>query len=156
MLPRLAPAFAAVFAAAFVMVAAASASADTLFNQRGGDHAIKGYDVVAYFTERDAVKGDAAHSHVWQGATWLFKTAANRDAFAADPEKYAPQYGGYCSYAMSRDYIADITPTAWKIVDDKLYLNNSRAVHLWWLTDQSDNIRKADANWPGQRDKLAP
>lgn len=153
MLSRLA----AVFAAAFVMLAAVSgASADTLFNQRGGDHAIKGYDVVAYFTESDAVKGDAAHSHVWQGATWLFKTAANRDAFAAEPEKYAPQFGGYCSYAMSRDYIADITPTAWKIVDNKLYLNNSRAVHLWWLADQSGNIEKANANWPGQRDKLTP
>ncbi len=134
---------------------AANAFAEgSVFNQSQGT-AIKGYDPVAYFTQSDAVKGSEDHSHDWNGVKWLFATAANRDAFAAEPDKFAPQYGGYCSYAMSRDYIADITPTAWKVVDGKLYLNNSKAVHLWWRADVPGNIVKADANWPGQKDKLA-
>ena len=128
--------FAAAFVAFIVVVAIATGAAaqSRVVNQSGGA-AIKGHDAVAYFTDQDAVKGDAQFSHAWNDATWLFKSAANRDAFAAGPEKYAPQYGGYCSYAMSRNYIADITPTAWKVVDGKLYLNNSRAVHLWWQAD---------------------
>ncbi len=151
MIPRLA---AFVLALSVALAAAGGAMAQSRVVNQSGGAAIKGYDPVAYFTDSDAVKGDPAFSHVWNEATWLFKTAANRDAFAADPEKYAPQYGGYCSYAMSRDYIADITPTAWKIVGGKLYLNNSRAVHLWWQADQSDNIRKADVNWPGKQADL--
>jgi len=148
--------FVAVLAVAlFTSLGATHALAQgTVFNQSGGT-AIKGYDPVAYFTQSDAVKGAEEHSHMWQGVKWLFATAANRDAFAAEPEKFAPQYGGYCSYAMSRDYVADITPTAWKVVDGKLYLNNSRAVHLWWQADIPSNISKADANWPGQKEKLA-
>jgi len=148
--------FAAVCAVVFLtLLGAANAFADgTVFNQSQGA-AIKGYDPVAYFTQSDAVKGAEEHSHMWSGVKWLFATAANRDAFAAEPEKFAPQYGGYCSYAMSRDYVADITPTAWKVVDGKLYLNNSKAVHLWWRADIPGNIQKADANWPGQKEKLA-
>lgn len=148
--------FAAVCAVVFLtLLGAANAFADgTVFNQSQGA-AIKGYDPVAYFTQSDAVKGAKEHSHMWSGVKWLFATAANRDAFAAEPEKFAPQYGGYCSYAMSRDYVADITPTAWKVVDGKLYLNNSKAVHLWWRADIPGNIQKANANWPGQKEKLA-
>ena len=104
----------------FTVFGAANAFADgSPFNQSQGA-AIKGYDPVAYFTQSDAVKGSEEHSHMWSGVKWLFSTAANRDAFAAEPDKYAPQYGGYCSYAMSRNYVADITPTAWKVVDGKL------------------------------------
>ncbi len=148
--------FAAVCAVVFLtLLGAANAFADgTVFNQSQGA-AIKGYDPVAYFTQSDAVKGAEELSNMWSGVKWLFATAANREAFAAEPEKFAPQYGGYCSYAMSRDYVADITPTAWKVVDGKLYLNNSQAVHLWWRADIPGNIQKADANWPGQKAKLA-
>ncbi len=147
---------AAVLAAVlFVAFVAPEASAQNrVVNQTDGV-AIKGYDPVAYFTEGSPVRGEAVHSHVWNDATWLFATAANRDAFAAAPEKFAPQYGGYCSYAMSRNYVADITPTAWKIVDGKLYLNNSRPVHVWWQADIGGNIAKADTHWPTQRTALA-
>ena len=138
-----------------VAFAAPEASAQNRVVNQSQGVAIKGYDPVAYFTQSDVVKGDATHSHVWNDATWLFATAANRDAFAAAPEKFAPQYGGYCSYAMSRNYVADITPTAWKIVDGKLYLNNSRPVHVWWQADIGGNIAKADTHWPTQRAALA-
>ena len=147
---------AAVLAAVFIVTfAAPDATAQTRVVNQSQGVAIKGYDPVAYFTQSDAVKGDATHAHVWNDATWLFATAANRDAFAADPEKFAPQYGGYCAYAMSRDYVADITPTAWKIVDGKLYLNNSRPVHVWWQADIAGNIAQGDTNWPGKRSDLA-
>lgn len=142
-------------AVVIVSLTASVASAQTRVVNQSQGVAIKGYDPVAYFTQSDAVKGDATHRHIWNDATWLFATAANRDAFAADPEKFAPQYGGYCAYAMSRNYIADITPTAWKIVEGKLYLNNSRPVHVWWQADIAGNIAQADTNWPGKRSELA-
>ncbi len=112
------------------------------------DLAIRGYDPVAYFTEGRAVEGDPAFALEHNGATWQFANAAHRDMFAADPEAYAPQYGGYCSWAVSRNYIATTDPHAWEIVDGKLYLNYSRAVHTLWKVGKRGNIAKADVNWP--------
>jgi hypothetical protein len=83
------------------------------------------------------------------GATWRFASAEHRDRFAVDPERYAPQYGGYCAWAVSQGYTAKIDPAAWKIVDDKLYLNYSKDVQSQWSSDIPGNIAKADANWPG-------
>jgi YHS domain-containing protein len=83
--------------------------------------AIKGYDPVAYFKSGKPVEGTGTHEHRWMGATWRFASAANRDAFAADPQRYAPQFGGYCAWAVSQGYTADIDPEAWTIVGDKLY-----------------------------------
>ncbi|MFN7947711.1 MAG: YHS domain-containing (seleno)protein [Blastocatellia bacterium] len=111
--------------------------------------AVKGYDVVAYFTQGKAVKGSNEFRHDWMGAKWYFVSAANRDEFAKSPEKYAPQYGGYCAWAVSNNYTADIDPEAWKIVGGKLYLNYNRDVQKMWEKDQSERIRKADTNWPG-------
>jgi YHS domain-containing protein len=85
--------------------------------------AIEGYDPVAYFNEGRPVEGKSEFSQEWMDATWYFASAENRDLFAADPEKYAPQYGGYCAWAVSQGYTANIDPQAWKVVDDKLYLN---------------------------------
>ena len=82
------------------------------------------------------------------GATWYFANAGNKDLFAADPEQYAPQYGGYCAYAVSQGYTAAIDPDAWKIVDDKLYLNFSLKVQKIWEEDIPGYIAKADVNWP--------
>lgn len=110
--------------------------------------AIKGYDPVAYFTEGGPAKGKSAHSHEWMGATWYFASGENRELFAADPEQYAPQYGGYCAYAVSQGYTAKIDPDAWKIVDDKLYLNFSLKVQKIWEEDIPGYIAKADINWP--------
>ena len=110
--------------------------------------AIKGYDPVAYFTDAKPMKGDAAFAAEWNGATWRFANAANRDAFKAAPEKYAPQYGGYCAWAVSQGYTAGIDPDAWKIVNGRLYLNYSADVQKKWSGDVPGHIAKADLNWP--------
>ncbi len=110
--------------------------------------AIDGTDAVAYFTEGKPVVGDAAFTHDYMGATWRFSSEENRDLFTADPAAYAPQYGGYCAFAVSRGGTASTVPEAWRIVDDKLYLNFSLRVQGFWLEDVPGNIAKADANWP--------
>jgi len=110
--------------------------------------AIKGYDAVAYFTDGKPVKGDSDYSYEWNGAEWRFSSAAHRDLFKADPVKYAPQYGGYCAWAVSRGYTAGIDPDAWKIVNGRLYLNYSMKVQQQWAEDIPGNIAKAEENWP--------
>ncbi len=117
--------------------------------------AIEGYDPVAYFNEGRPVEGKSEFSHDWLDATWYFASAKNRDLFAAAPDKYAPQYGGYCAWAVAHGYTAKIDPEAWKIVDDKLYLNYSKDVQAQWAQDIPGNITKGDANWPKIRADLA-
>jgi YHS domain-containing protein len=120
-----------------------------------GGIAIEGTDPLAYFTEGRPVEGSSAFEHEWMGATWRFASAENRDRFAANPEKYAPQYGGYCAWAVARGYTAKIDPEAWRIVDGKLYLNYSKDVQTQWSADIPGNITKGDANWPKLRADLA-
>ena len=110
--------------------------------------AIHGYDPVAYFKAGNPKKGSASFQHTWKGATWWFASAAHRDAFVSDPEKYAPQYGGYCAYAVAKGSTADIDPDAWKIVDGRLYLNYNKKIQQKWEKDQASFITKADAAWP--------
>ena len=114
-----------------------------------GGIAIDGSDAVAYFDGNGPVAGDPAITYAYMGATWQFSTEANRDAFAADPAAYAPQYGGYCAYAVSQGYTAPTVPEAWSIVDGKLYLNFSTGVRRRWERDIPGHIAAADANWPG-------
>ena len=113
-----------------------------------GGVAIKGTDPVAYFTLGEPVKGIKDFEAEWNGAKWRFATAGHRDLFKADPEKYAPQYGGYCAWAVSQGYTAGIDPEAWKIVDGKLYLNYSLEVQVNWEADIPGFIRLADENYP--------
>ena len=114
--------------ACFVLAAASAlAQVDTVNKDKKG-LALKGYDVVAYFTEQRPVPGSEAFTHQWMGATWRFSSAQNRDQFAAEPERFAPQFGGYCAWAVSNNYTAPVDVTAWKIVDGKLYLNYNRKV----------------------------
>ena len=113
-----------------------------------GGIAIDGWDPVAYFTDGKPVEGSKAYSFDWNGATWRFASAAHRDLFAQAPEKYAPQYGGYCAWAVSQGYTADIDPEAWKIEDGRLFLNYSLDVQKKWAADIPGNIAKAAANWP--------
>lgn len=115
--------------------------------------AIKGYDPVAYFTDKAPKKGDPNFSLEWMGAKWLFTNAEHRDMFKASPEKYAPQFGGYCSFAVSKNTTAGISPNAWDIVDDKLYLNAALA-HGLWKNNIPGNIKKGQENWP-KIEKLA-
>ena len=115
---------------------------------KDGDRAIRGYDPVAYFIQQKPVKGSEQFKYSWMGATWLFASAENRDKFATNPAEFAPQYGGYCSYAVSKGHTASIDPEAWRIVDGKLYLNYSKSVQKTWQQDVPGNIQKADQNWP--------
>jgi hypothetical protein len=111
--------------------------------------AVGGYDPVAYFTQGKPVKGSNDVTAEHEGATWRFATAENRAAFRADPAHYAPQYGGYCAWAVSQGYTAKGDPQAWTIHGGKLYLNYDKAVRATWEKDIPGNVRKGDANWPG-------
>jgi len=116
--------------------------------------AIDGADPVAYFTEGKPVEGKREFSAEWNGATWRFASAEHRALFLADPEHYAPQYGGYCAWAVSQGYTASTEPESWRIVDGKLYLNYSSSVQKDWEQDIPTNINKADANWPAIQSDL--
>ena len=124
----------------------ATVSASQFFNE--GGPAINGYDPVAYFTESKPVRGESSITHDWGGVTWQFSSAANRDKFANDPGAFAPQYGGYCAFAASNNYIAPTDPHAWTVYDGKLYLNYSKSVQERWETDIPGHIAAADGNWP--------
>lgn len=113
-----------------------------------GGIAINGYDPVAYFTEGKAVAGDPAITSDWNGVLLQFASAANKATYDADPETYAPQYGGYCAFAVSKGATAPTDPEAWTIHDGKLYLNFSIGVRATWRKDIPGNVAKADANWP--------
>jgi YHS domain-containing protein len=117
-----------------------------LFGGRG-DTAILGYDPVAYFTVGKPVKGLDTFVHDWMGAKWKFSSAANLELFKASPEKYAPQYGGYCAYGVSQDNLVSIEPDKFKVIDGKLYLNYDAGVQETWLKDTAGYIRQADAKF---------
>ena len=111
--------------------------------------ALGGTDPVAYFTQSAVVPGVSDHSLEHDGATWHFASADNKAAFMGDPEKFAPRYGGYCAYAVSKGGTAPTVPEAWTIHEDRLYLNFSLDVMGIWREDIPGNIALADANWPG-------
>ena len=111
------------------------------------DKAIEGYDPVAFFTEHKAVKGDKANSYKWNDATWYFSTADNMNLFKANPENYAPQFGGYCSFAVSTGFTAKIDPEAFQIIDGKLYFYNDQNFKTKWNENPKENLEKDIKNW---------
>ncbi|MFV0512934.1 MAG: YHS domain-containing (seleno)protein [Jhaorihella sp.] len=138
--------------AAFVFVLSALAApvrADSPVWYSGDGVAINGYDTVAYFTAGKPVPGRTGIEVEWKGALWRFASRRNRERFEANPRAFAPQYGGYCAYAVSRGHVASTDPRAWKIVDGKLYLTHSPSVFRAWLRDIAGNLALSDANWPG-------
>ncbi len=110
--------------------------------------ALGGHDAVAYFTESKPIAGKKEFQAQWNGATWQFASAEHREAFVKAPEKYAPQYGGYCAYAVAKGASAPGDPTLWKVVDGKLYVNKNADVHKLWNQDVPGYIVQADRNWP--------
>jgi YHS domain-containing protein len=142
-----------VFLVLIIIVAAMAAACTSVesiaLNTDDAGSALKGYDTVAYFAVNAAVKGDAKYAYVWNGAKWLFSSEENMNKFIADPAAYAPQFGGYCAYAVSEGYTADADPEAWKVVDGKLYLNYSRDVQKTWEKNQAERIENARKNWQG-------
>ena len=132
---------------AFVIVAQAVAG-DTMPVNAGSDKvAINGYDTVAYFTEARPTRGVAEFAQTWQGAKWWFANVEHRDRFAADPERYAPRFGGFCAMGMSLGMQVKADPEAWAIVDDKLYLNYDRPTLAAFKEDTTGHLAKAEAFW---------
>ena len=115
------------------------------------DVAIKGYDTVAYFKDGKALKGSESFTFPWHGMTWHFSSKENRDLFAGSPEKYAPQYDGWCAWAMTESRLAVTDPEVWTIINGKLYLNCSKEAYEKWSRDIPGNIKKADSIWPTLR-----
>jgi YHS domain-containing protein len=113
---------------------------------------VHGHDVVAYFTEGAPVKGSAEFSASHAGATYWFASAANREQFRAAPEKYAPQYGGFCAMGAAVGGKYDVDPTQFRIVGGRLYLNKDAEVAKLWNRDLAGNIDKADKTWPRIKD----
>jgi YHS domain-containing protein len=127
-------------------VVAAGAAAGEFFEKNGV--ALRGYDPVAYFKAGQPTKGTAEYRAEYKGSTFHFASQANRDAFVAEPTKYAPQYGGYCAYGTAGGYKAAIDPSAFTVVEGKLYLNYNRDVQKEWSKDVPGFIAKADKRWP--------
>jgi YHS domain-containing protein len=109
--------------------------------------AIKGYDTVAYFTENQSMQGKSNFAYSWRDVEWHFANASHRELFAADPERYAPQYGGFCANAMSKGKVAIADPEAWTIVDEKLYIKFNFVSRDKWRKNKARKIKKADKNW---------
>ena len=110
--------------------------------------AVGGHDPVAYFPEKQPVKGSDKFELKHKGVTWRFASRANREKFRADPAAFAPKYGGYCAWAVSQGSTAPIDPDAWAVHKGKLYLNYSKPVQWRWAFDKDGNIAKGDTNWP--------
>ncbi len=163
----------AAIVAMFAAVALATPASAQLFGgkkdfiyEKGG-YAINGHDTVAYWDldandlkdnglpNPKAVKGDPQFSHDWNGATWIFASAENRDKFAADPERYAPQYNGYCAYAAAKGNLARTDANAWRVIDGKLYLNFNSSIQRKWVKDIPGHIQDANSNWSNLSTKLA-
>ena len=133
--------------AAFILSASASyAQHSEIFAPEG--KAIKGYDVVAFFKESKPVEGADSLVYKYRQADWLFASRANLEAFKAEPEKFVPQYGGYCAYGTSEGHKAPTQAETWTIVDDKLYFNYNMKVKNNWSKKREERIEKADIQWP--------
>jgi len=135
----------------FLAACGANAQKKEIFSPEG--KAIKGYDPVAFFREKKAVKGSEELSYTWKDAQWLFSSKENLDSFKANPEHYAPQYGGYCAYGTAQGHKAPTETDTWTIVDDKLYFNYNSKVRESWIKDTKGFIEKADKEWVNIKDK---
>lgn len=138
------PAFLALGMAAF---AAEKPPVDAV-NKDSRGLALKGYDPVAYFVDSKPAEGSKDITLDWSGATWRFASEKNRELFKAEPAKYAPQFGGYCAWAVGQNYTATADPQAWKIVDGKLYVNYNKDVQKKWDADNRKLIEAGGKNWP--------
>jgi hypothetical protein len=132
--------------AVLLLIAATVTSAGEYFEKDGV--ALRGYDPVSYFTEGKPESGLPAHSYVHKGTKFLFVSADHQRMFAEDPDKYAPQFGGYCAYGTAQGYKVSTQPDAFSVVDGKLYLNYNREVVKIWQQDVPGNIALAEEKWP--------
>lgn len=137
------------FIAGTLGLTGAANALDPIYTGWLSDDAVGGYDPVAYFTEGKPVKGEKAHSLKYKGATWKFSSQENLELFKASPDKYAPQYGGYCAWAIAaKNEGYEGNPKHWNIVDGKLYLNYDQDIKTKWEKDIPGFIKTANENWP--------
>lgn len=139
-------------AALLLTVATSHAAKDEIYTSLFSNVGASGYDVVSYFTEGMPVKGSKKFSADHMGAKWYFSSEAHLAQFTEDPDKYAPQYGGYCAWAVSNGDTASSDPLQWSIVNDKLYLNYDADIQARWQADRDNHIARADQNWPSVLD----
>jgi YHS domain-containing protein len=131
-------------------------SAQKVLNVDSEGRAIHGYDPVAYFEQGQAMEGNPTIGATWQGVQWLFTTEAHRDAFLANPDQYAPQNGGFCTFGVVVEQKLDVDPMVWLIEGDKLYLFLSPQTRSNFLTDKVNNLKKVDMNWPKVKNLTSP
>lgn len=132
-----------------------SFAADSDANADANDVAIHGYDTVAYFTESKPTQGSTKFTATYKNTIYQFTSSDNRDKFRANPEKYAPQFGGHCAMGVALNKKLDVDPNAWRIVEGKLYLNLNKQVQEKWVSDISGNLKTAYEIWPSIKDKPA-
>lgn len=124
--------------------------AASLINVAGASHiAIEGYDPVAFFTDAKPVKGSPSISATYQGAVYFFASEGHKQLFTVSPDKYVPQYGGFCAFGVSRDALAPVDISTWQVRNGKLYLNFDHDIMKKFDADFDGNVAKADTNWPG-------
>jgi YHS domain-containing protein len=138
-----------VCAALLSVAITAGAQTKTLLNADSNGVLLKGYDPVAYFTQRQAVKGDNKYQSTYAGAIYYFKSDEDKKLFEANPAQYAPQYGGYCAMAAALDRVEDSDPNMFLVHDGKLLLQRNEKARKMFIMDAVGNHRKADQNWPG-------
>lgn len=142
-------AFSRLFLVAFVLFSGpVFAAEDEIYTSFLSSAGAGGYDVVAYFTEEQPVEGDSKWSHEYKDAQWYFSSQANLEQFIAAPDKYVPQYGGYCAWAVAQNELASGDPLLWSVVDDRLYLNYNADVQAQWDAARDALIKTADNYWP--------
>ena len=136
-------------------LAAASTSSSNGLTAAGAPLAIHGYDAVAYFTTGRAERGLAEFSAKWNDVVYRFASRESLRAFQADPERYAPQFGGFCAYGVSVGKKFDGDPEVFRIVDGKLYFNLNPEIQATWEKELKKNIARADELWSEIRDRPA-
>lgn len=139
--------------AAVLFVSAGASAAPIDQNADANDVALHGHDPVSYFKAGAPARGKADMTVVHEGVIYRFASAANRDAFRQDPERYAPQFGGFCAMGTAMGLKLDVDPQAWRVVDGKLYLNLNKDVQKKWLSDVPGHLSQANAKWPEIKDK---
>ena len=141
---------AAMIAAGPVAVSAPAAFADKdpIYTAKRSNLALQGYDTVAYFTVGEPTKGSADYTTTYEGAEFRFSSEENLSLFLAEPAKYAPQYGGYCAWAVAKGQTAKGDARRWAVVDGKLYLNYNKGIQKKWDKDRAGFITSANENWP--------
>ncbi len=130
-----------------ILFAVATLISPSYANIQKPEVALSGYDVVSYFTKGKAEKGNKQHAFVYEGSEYHFSSDQQKEMFSKAPEKYLPQYDGYCAYGVTVGRKLEASPEAWKIVDGKLYLNLNRKFMANWEKDMISNIEEGDDQW---------